>query len=142
REHPRHVGGALGLQLRERLDRVERGVRREDDVVAADELGVFGQRLGRHHVERGAAEMAALERGDQRRLADQRAARGVHGQGGPRAVLMSSAPGFILRNTSALNSPRVAGMSGAWTETKSAVCNSRSKLTPSTPAAASTSDGT
>src|SRR5207253_2133807 len=56
---------------------------------------------------------------------------------GPRAVLMSNAPVFILAKTSALNSPRVAGINGAWMETKSAISSNRSKLTPSTPAAAS-----
>ena len=60
---------------------------------------------------------------------------------GPRAVLMSNAPVFILPKTSALNSPRVAGINGAWMETKSEISSNRSKLTPSTPAAASACGG-
>src|SRR6516164_4552467 len=35
-EHPRHVGSAFGLQLFERLDRIEGGVRRQDQVVAPE----------------------------------------------------------------------------------------------------------
>ena len=42
----------------------------------ADREQLF-ERLSRHHVERGAAEMAGIQRRDQRRLIDQRPARGV-----------------------------------------------------------------
>ncbi len=56
-------------------------MRREDHVVAAQEPGVLGERLDRHHVERGAAEPAGIERRDERRLVDQRTARRVHQEG-------------------------------------------------------------
>src|SRR5262249_16058424 len=44
-QDPRHIGRTFGLQLLERLDRVEGGVRGEDDVVAAREPRILGQRL-------------------------------------------------------------------------------------------------
>ena len=50
---------------------------RQDDVVSAKQPGILGERLGRHHIERGAAETAIIERGDQRGLVDQRSARRV-----------------------------------------------------------------
>ena len=106
-EHARDVGGAFGLQFVERLDRIEAGVRRDDHIVAAEQRRILGQRFGRHHVERGAADLAGIERGDQRRLVDQRPARGVHDVG---ALLhLGEAAAFIR--------PRVAGSSGACTET-------------------------
>src|SRR5262245_15026653 len=54
----RDIGRALALQLFERLDRIERGMRREDNVVAADQPRILRQRLDRDHVECGAAELA------------------------------------------------------------------------------------
>src|SRR5262245_56249660 len=39
----RDVGRALALQLFERFDRIERGMRGEDDVIAADQLRILRQ---------------------------------------------------------------------------------------------------
>src|SRR5262252_7701841 len=103
REDAGDVARAFGLQLLERLNRVERGMRCQYHIVAAEERRILWQRLGRHHVERGAAEATS-------------AASSISG---PRAVLMISAPIFILAKTSALTRPRVTGVSGACTETKS-----------------------
>src|SRR5437763_322236 len=61
---------------------------------------------------------------------------------GPRAVLITWAPRFILAKVAAFMRPRVAGINGAWTDTKSERASRSSKLTPSTPAAASTSGAT
>ena len=46
---------------------------------AAEQRRIFGRRFGGHHVERGAAEMSGIERGDERLLVQ---------PSGPRAVLM------------------------------------------------------
>ena len=51
-EHARDVGRAFALQFLERLDRIKCRVRRDDDVVAAEQRGILGQRLDGHHVER------------------------------------------------------------------------------------------
>ena len=51
-------------------------MRRENDVVAAEQLRILGQWLGGHDIERGAAEAAGIERCDQRGLIDQRPTRG------------------------------------------------------------------
>src|SRR5215831_10781611 len=62
------------------LDGVERGVRRQDDIVAPDQPGILGRRLDRDHVERGAAEAAGIERRHQRVFVHQGSARGVDEQ--------------------------------------------------------------
>src|ERR1700674_2272767 len=73
-QYARDVVSAFCLQLLKCLDRIERGVRRENYVGTAEERGIRSQRFGRDNVERGAAEVAGIERGDQCRLIDQRSA--------------------------------------------------------------------
>src|SRR5258705_13293866 len=68
---PRHIARAFGLQLFKRFDGVERRVRRQYDVVAPEQRGILCERLDRHHVERGAAQIAAVERRDQGGLVHQ-----------------------------------------------------------------------
>src|SRR5690606_35430686 len=59
------------------LGRGEAGVRRERDVGEADQRMVGRQRLGREYVQPGVRDAPALQRLDQRRLVDPRAARRV-----------------------------------------------------------------
>src|SRR5437016_4431273 len=71
-QYARDIRGTFGLQLFERLDRIEGGVRRENHVVAADKRRIAPERFGRDHVERGAAKLTAVERRDERSLIDER----------------------------------------------------------------------
>src|SRR5262249_8570395 len=72
-EHAGDVARAFGLQLLERLDRIETSVRREDHVRAADERRILRERLGSDHVEGSGTEVTGVERGDECRLVHQRA---------------------------------------------------------------------
>src|SRR5581483_8185018 len=74
-ENAGYIACTLGLQFVERLDRIEAGVRGEDHIVAADQRGILGERLDRDDVEAGATDLSGIERGNQRRFVDQRAAR-------------------------------------------------------------------
>ena len=73
-------------------------MRRQDHVVEREQRVVRGDRLGLEGVEPGAAEMPAAQRIDECRLVDD----------GPRAVLTSSAPGFISASSRRPISPRVS----------------------------------
>ncbi len=54
----------------------------------------------------------------------------------PRAVLTSAAPGFMRARKAASTMPRVAGVTGAWSDTKSLVASNSSSPAARTPKAA------
>ena len=99
------VAGAVG-----RLGGRGAEVRRDDDVGVAEQR-VLGDRLGAEDVERGAADLAGVERVLQRRR--RRSAP-------PRATLRTRTPSRILANASALSQPSVSGVLGRWIVMKSA----------------------
>src|SRR5262249_25755598 len=67
----------LASQLALRLDRVERGMRTQDDPRMAEELGSGRDRLDRQHVEREPRKQSAVERTERGVDVDNRAARRV-----------------------------------------------------------------
>ena len=79
-------------------------VRRAEDAGHAEQRAV-GAGLGREHVERDAAELAALQPFDQRRFVVDAAA----------GALISRAPGFSLAISAVPIRSRVSSVSGVWT---------------------------
>ena len=88
-------------------------VRGQHDVGQVEERVVLGrQRLLGVDVQAGAGDAARAERGGQRRLIDQRAARGVD---------QDRPLGFISASSRAPTRPRTSGVLRRWTETTSAL---------------------
>ena len=89
-------------------------MRGQDDVVAADQSRLLGQRLDRDHVERGAAEAAGVERRHKRVFVHQGAARGdkagvlqldVTDLDAVRRAIAAAEPFEVLVNNAGINRP-------------------------------------